>query len=271
MRDRLLFGVLMAVSIVVVVLALPPWGLGAVVLFALYHCAGEYQAMARPEGDGLDRAIFLLALGVTVSWPLVRDHLFAGYTHSAALTGGMVILILARLTRPVPIEDSARKLGLDALGLCWIGLSFPLIYMLRDRPNGGWFIVMVMAITFLQDTGAYFAGKFLGKHPLAPKLSPKKTIEGVVGGVTAATCGAFIARTWFPGHETLTVTDCIILGVVGALMGVCGDLFESMLKRAFGVKDSGTLIPGHGGFLDRVDGLLFVGPFAYYYTEAFVL
>jgi phosphatidate cytidylyltransferase len=124
---------------------------------------------------------------------------------------------------------------------------------------------MVMAITFGADTGAYFAGRFLGRHKLYEKISPKKTIEGAVGGVATGILAAYIAQSFFPGLGNLSTVDVLILGGGGAIAGMLGDLFESMVKRAHGGKDSGTLIPGHGGVLDRIDALLFVGPFAWFY------
>jgi phosphatidate cytidylyltransferase len=122
-----------------------------------------------------------------------------------------------------------------------------------------------MLITFGGDTGGYFVGRAFGKHKLAPQLSPKKTIEGYLGGVALGGMGVWVAQSSFAVCADLTLIDGIILGCVGVTLGVAGDLFESMLKRATGVKDSGTLIPGHGGVLDRVDALLFVSPFVYFY------
>jgi phosphatidate cytidylyltransferase len=124
-----------------------------------------------------------------------------------------------------------------------------------------------MAITFGADTGAYFAGRLFGRHKLYEKVSPKKTIEGAVGGLAAGIGFAFLGRAIAPGLGDLTPLDAILLGGVGAALGIVGDLFESLLKRSSGVKDSGDLIPGHGGVLDRIDALLFVGPFVYFYLE----
>jgi phosphatidate cytidylyltransferase len=124
-----------------------------------------------------------------------------------------------------------------------------------------------MAITFGQDTGAYFAGRFLGRHKLYEKISPKKTIEGAVGGLVTAVGFALAFRAYAPGLSDLTGADVALLGGGGAVLGMVGDLFESLLKRSSGVKDSGALIPGHGGVLDRIDALLFVGPFVHLYLE----
>ena len=165
------------------------------------------------------------------------------------------------------VETAMQRLSLDALGLLYLGVTMPFIFLLRDRPGGGQVVILAMGVTFLSDTGGYVFGRLFGKHKLYPVVSPKKTVEGVMGGVLFATGTAFLARVLFPDLGHLTALDCIVLGVVGSAFAVTGDLVESLMKRAFGVKDSGTLIPGHGGLLDRIDALLFCGPFVWVYLE----
>ena len=263
---RITMGLAMAVAIVCVLVYTPPWGLAAVVLAATLAAAHEFQSIARQDADGIDRGLFTFVLLGVVSWPLINPHV-PRYDHATALTLGFLLLAIARVLRPGAIDSSARRLALDALGLLYIGVTFPYIYLLRDRPDGGFWVITLMAIAFGGDTGAYFVGRFLGRHKLYPLLSPKKTIEGAFGGIAAGVGAAFIARTWLPGLGFLSPVDCVVLGVGGASLGVLGDLLESLFKRAYGVKDSGALIPGHGGILDRVDGLIFAGPFVYFYLE----
>jgi len=264
--SRIISALVLSTGIVAILVFTPPWALGLVVLLALVLCAGEYQKMARPDASGFERGAFLFACLLVVCWPVINREL-PMYTHGVAFLLAFFVLAFGRLARPLPLETSLSKLGLDGAGLLYIGVTFPFVFLLRDRPDGGWTLLMVMAITFLSDTGGYFAGRFLGKHKLYPAVSPKKTIEGLFGGLALAVVAAFVARHFFPGHGYLTPVDCIVLGVVGALFAVTGDLVESMIKRATGVKDSGTLIPGHGGMLDRIDGLLFCGPFCWFYLE----
>lgn len=266
MLSRIVSGVLLSAGIVAILVFTPPWALGLVVLLALFLCAGEYQKMARPDASGFERAAFLVAALAVVCWPVIARWL-PMYTHGVAFLAAFFLLAIVRLARPLPIEQSFAKLGADAVGLLYLGCTFPFVFLLRDRPEGGWPLLMVMAITFLSDTGGYFAGRFLGKHKLYPAVSPKKTVEGLIGGLVLAVAAAFAARAFFPGMGYLRPVDCIVLGIVGALFAVTGDLVESMMKRAYGVKDSGTLIPGHGGMLDRIDGLLFCGPFCWVYLE----
>lgn len=272
MLSRIISGVVLSAAIIAILIATPPWALWIVVLVALFLCAGEYQKMARPDASSGERAAFLLASYAVVSWPLIRME-WPVYSAAVAFFVGFIILAVARLARPLPIETALQRFGADAAGLLYLGCTFPFVFMLRGDgsgtgPHGGWVLLMVMAITFLSDTGGYFAGRFLGKHKLYPVVSPKKTVEGLIGGLALATAAAFAARAFFPGLEILGPVDCIVLGVVGALFAVTGDLVESLMKRAFGVKDSGTLIPGHGGMLDRIDGLLFCGPFCFIYLAA---
>lgn len=266
MLSRIISALVLSVGIVAILIFTPPWVLGLVVLLALFLCVGEYQKMARPDASGFERGAFLLASLAVVCWPVIQKQ-WPMYTHGVAFLLAFFVLAFARLARPLPIEQSLNKLGVDAAGLLYLGVTFPFVFLLRDRPDGGWTLMMVMGITFLSDTGGYFAGRFLGKHKLYPAVSPKKTIEGLFGGIALAVAAAFVARQFFPGHGHLSPVDCIVLGVVGALFAVTGDLVESMMKRATGVKDSGTLIPGHGGMLDRIDGLLFCGPFCWFYLE----
>jgi phosphatidate cytidylyltransferase len=262
---RILSGLAMAAGIVCVLIFASPMALLAVVAFAMVIAAHEWQTITQSEVTRADRGVFLVALAISALQPAVQMHLPA-WSHATALTASFALLGVARLFMPDPIETSTRRLAMDALGLLYIGLTFPLIFLLRGQDqDGGYKILMVMAITFGADTGAYFAGRFLGRHKLYEKISPKKTIEGAVGGVATGILAAYIAKTFFPGLGNLTTVDVLILGGGGAIAGMLGDLFESMVKRAHGVKDSGTLIPGHGGVLDRIDALLFVGPFAWFY------
>ena len=126
---------------------------------------------------------------------------------------------------------------------------------------------IMRAASLANDTAAYFTGRFLGRHKLYPAISPSKTVEGAVGGLFGGLAAAIACRaTFFPA---LTLRDCLMVAVPGAVIGPIGDLLESMIKRSAGVKDSGRMLPGHGGILDRVDALLFVTAWIYAYTTRF--
>jgi len=266
MLTRVTSGIILAGSVVAVLLYTPWWGIGVVVALALLLCTAEYQRMARPEAPGWERVAFVLACAAVAGYPAIAKC-WPAYTHGVSFLVAFYIIAITRLARPDPIESSVRRLGLDLTGLIYLGATFPFVLLLRDRPDGGFVLLMVMVVAFSSDTGGYFVGRFLGRHKLYPKISPKKTVEGAIGGIAMAIAGMFCARAYFPGLGELSPLDCVVMGAVGAVFAIIGDLVESMMKRAFGAKDSGTLIPGHGGMLDRIDGLLFCGPVLWLYLE----
>jgi len=171
-------------------------------------------------------------------------------------TGAFVLA--ARVHR---IEGITISMGVTLLGIVWIGIPLVHAVLLRDLPNhGAALLIDVLVGTFAGDTGAYAVGRTFGSHRIAPSLSPNKTLEGLVGGFLIGTM-AF----WFAGlyQDWLSGVDALIIGAAVAAVAPVGDLFESMLKRSAGVKDSSSLIPGHGGMLDRIDALLFAAPVYY--------
>ena len=147
------------------------------------------------------------------------------------------------------------------LGVWWIGLAFAHAVLLRDVQHGNAILIDVMVGTFLGDTGAYLGGRLFGRRPLAPEISPKKTVEGLVCGMLVAIVSVFVAglyQTW------MTQGDALLLGLAIAVLGPVGDLFESLVKRDAGTKDSSTLLGAHGGVLDRFDAVIFTVVAAYY-------
>jgi phosphatidate cytidylyltransferase len=164
-------------------------------------------------------------------------------------------------------RPSVGGLALTLLGVYWIGFALAIAVLLRGLPHGLGITIDVLVGTFLGDTGAYLGGQLFGRRPLAPSLSPSKTVEGLLIGMAFAVLGVWIAgryQTWLPG------THAIVLGVGVALAAPVGDLFESFLKREAGVKDSGTLFGAHGGALDRLDAALFAIVVGYYIWAAYV-
>lgn len=134
---------------------------------------------------------------------------------------------------------------------------------LRLLPEGSWMLMSVFIMVWVCDSGAYFSGYFLGKHKMAPHLSPKKTIEGGVGGVLLTVVAALIIQRFLPIAPNML--NAVVVALLVAFGAIVGDLFESYLKRSFGVKDSGNILPGHGGFADRFDSFLMVAPLCLYY------
>ncbi len=179
-----------------------------------------------------------------------------------------IVLLLSALVRPEPIDVSIRRTALMFLGVAYCCALIPYLSLLRNLPGGLGLAFGALFCTWASDTGAYFAGRALGRHKLYPKISPSKTIEGLVGGLVAAVLVAIVVRHLFA--LPISQTDAVVIGIIAALLGTAGDLCESMLKRSVGAKDSSALIPGHGGVLDRFDAVMFVAPAVYLYLVIFV-
>jgi phosphatidate cytidylyltransferase len=190
-------------------------------------------------------------------WPQ-GGRAFQDWSGVAAAAAVVALLAAAMLQRG-SIEQAPRSAALGALAWGYAGLLPASVVALRVREDAGWqWVVLLFVVTWANDTFAYFTGRFLGRRPLAPRISPKKTWEGFWGGAAGSVGGALAVKfLLLPG---LSVRAAVVLGAGAAVFGPIGDLSESMLKRAAGVKDSGKIIPGHGGLLDRIDAVLFVAP-----------
>ncbi len=162
-----------------------------------------------------------------------------------------------------PLQEAPTRVSHLVMGFLYGSVGMTALSAVRLMPDGLAWVIAALVITWANDTAAYFAGRFLGRHKLYPAVSPNKTWEGFAGGLVGSVGGMFIARAFF--FPVFTVADCLLLGLFGGVLGPIGDLCESMLKRAYGVKDSGRVIPGHGGILDRVDALLFNAPLVFVY------
>lgn len=181
----------------------------------------------------------------------------------AAETGGPSRVLLALVVSLVVVfvisisdhqPTTLPGLAVVILGLVWIGLAFAHAIMLRELIHGSAIVFLVLIATFITDTGAYFGGRAFGRRPLAPRISPAKTIEGLLIGIVAGTAAAWFTGLYF---DWLSGVDALILGLSVALVAPLGDLFESYVKREAGVKDSGSIFGAHGGVLDRLDAVFF--------------
>jgi phosphatidate cytidylyltransferase len=237
-----------------------PLGFGVLVLVIAGLALWEYLAITLPAASVRLRAT-LIAIGVGLSAGLYfRPGLGVVWAAAAFIATAGVVLF-----DPGEIGAAAARLGFAVFGVFYLGtLTAPLAILQRDAPAGRIWVLLAIALTFGNDTGAYFAGRAFGRHKLYPTVSPKKTVEGAVGGLVAGLVVMFVARATFA--PWLTVRDCLLVAIPAAVVGPIGDLVESLVKRACGVKDSGRLIPGHGGILDRIDALLFVAAWVYVYV-----
>jgi phosphatidate cytidylyltransferase len=177
----------------------------------------------------------------------------------------MIILYLTLSPRRQPLSDAVVTI----VGMVWIGLlSFAILIAHGPQPVA--YILFVVFLVVANDTAAYFVGRSLGRRKLAPQLSPKKTVEGLVGGMVAGLIVATVLAT-FPAWETIGIAKALVAGVLVGVVVPLGDAVESMVKRSLGVKDMGSVLPGHGGMLDRIDGFLFAAPAIYYLFRGFGL
>lgn len=232
------------------VLAGPPLGvqLGFFVVAGL--CLAELFAMALP-GRRLEQGVGVVAGLAVVAAAASGDQLALDVAVAASLTA----LPLVVLARARPIEGAAARLLTLLGGVAYLGGTFAFGITLAYSPGA---LMLIFCIVFPGDSGAYFAGRFLGKRKLYELVSPKKTVVGAFGGLAGSVAGAFLIRALLIPDLDPVFTLFAALG--GGALAQAGDFVESLLKRTFGVKDSGRLLPGHGGMLDRVDGLLFVLP-----------
>jgi phosphatidate cytidylyltransferase len=189
-------------------------------------------------------------------------------------------IILAALTYHViryerGRDEAAIDFGITAAGLTYLGWIGAYLFNLRTLPDGGWWLMIVLPCIWLGDSGAYSIGRYYGKHKMAPRLSPKKSWEGYAASIfTGMIAGAFFVYAYhtfgnFHGH--ITILQGAILGLIMGAIPPIGDLGESMFKRQSGIKDSSDVIPGHGGFFDRIDSWVFGAVIGYYFLIYFIL
>ena len=178
------------------------------------------------------------------------------------------LLIFAFAARPQHQNGATVSIGVTLLGVLWIGVPLAHAVLLRDLPShGAALLIDVLVGTFVTDTAAYATGRMFGSHRITPNISPNKTIEGLVGGFVIGTMGF-----WFAGlyQDWLSGVDALLIGAAVAAVAPMGDLFESMLKRDLGTKDTGTIFGPHGGILDRLDAVFFTIVVGYYLAVALV-
>ncbi|MEC8051240.1 MAG: phosphatidate cytidylyltransferase [Myxococcota bacterium] len=192
-----------------------------------------------------------------------------GYIDNALAILVLVSLLafLAVLKSPAPLEGAHHRVSNLLLAMAYAGVLLPMLGRLRDMDEGLGFCLAAIFCTWGSDTGAYFAGKALGKRKLFELVSPKKTLEGAIGGVICGGLVGLIVQQLFA--PSLSQVEAFGLGVIAAVVGAIGDLGESLLKRSTGIKDSSQLIPGHGGVLDRFDGVMFSAGAVYLYLTLF--
>lgn len=235
------------------VLVFPAALVGAYELFGMTH-----------PGDKVSQAI---GVGLTALVSLVV--FFHGFDVRWLLTLLLVVPLagpLLTLARLGDIQTAALRGIAMGMGPLFVGVPLTCLAMLRRDMGaaGASYVVMTLMFAWFGDTGGYFAGRYFGKNKLYPAVSPKKTVEGALGGLGGSVLGALLAHFWY--LPSIPLWHAVPLAIVAGALGQLGDLGESLIKRSTGVKDSGAIVPGHGGILDRVDALMLTSAVVYLYT-----
>lgn len=239
-----------------------PWMWATFIALATLVGAIELYGMTH-HGDRVAQVVLILMTGGVFAtlW-------FAGRDPRALLAMTLLLPIastLLALARLGDIPSAALRYAASTFGPIFLGGGMATLAMLKrdGKDDGPAFILFTLLLSWMSDTGAYFAGRFLGKRKLYPAVSPKKTVAGAFGGIAGSCVGAAFATFLF--MKSMPAWHAFGFGVVGGALGQLGDLGESLLKRSVGVKDSGGIVPGHGGILDRVDALLVTSTLLYLY------
>jgi phosphatidate cytidylyltransferase len=253
LRQRVFTALVLVAVLLGVVVWLPP--VATVVLVSLLVLVGawEWAAFIRADSTAL-RLGYVVVVGLlcAAGWRFIADDSFMRVVMLVATAWWFVAFLWVALAPAKVSAAGAALAGLLALVPCWLALVF---FATRMTPRAGW-VLFSLALVWAADTGAFFAGKFFGRVPLAPRVSPKKTWEGVLGGLVLSGAVAAVCGPWLGASGFAFISLCVAV----AALSVVGDLTESLLKRASGLKDSGSLFPGHGGMLDRIDSVTAAAP-----------
>lgn len=257
-RTRVIAALFMAPIAIAAILWLPtPW---MAALSAMLFLAGLWEWLKLSEvDDTLQRTILLvlnLLLMVLITWAGQGSLVLFQLMVVVGVGWWLLALLWLRFNRFASDHDThARVFKMAAGTLATLAAWCSLVLIHGGEPMGHRWLLTALAIVWAADSGAYFAGRKFGKHKLAPQVSPNKTIEGLLGGLLAGVVTGLVFG-WLAGATPAQLPLLAVACVATVLFSVVGDLFESLLKRHVGAKDSGTLIPGHGGILDRIDGVL---------------
>ncbi len=228
----------------------------------------EYLNLADARKFKTLRAEGMAALGLLLfPWVVQLPALWTGHD---ALPLGLFLLTLSFLWSSRPLKEMVVSVSVTFFGVAYFGVFGAYFFRLRDLPEGAWHLLWLYIATWAYDTGGYFGGRWWGKHRFAPLASPKKSVEGCIGGFVLTLAGLSILWKIFPFYaREYSFLDVLVLAALLSLFGQLGDLVESIIKRSLSAKDSGSFFPGHGGVFDRIDSLLFNAPILFYYLILF--
>lgn len=253
MKERVLTAV---VGVPVLLLLIYLGGIPFAVLTGILVAVGtyEYRKMVEKEHIFLFYSVLFVEaiMLVTMYWG------WKSWASVGLMLAFLLIFIHAIIYYP---KITVVDMGINFLAILYIGWTLPHLIAIERLPYGTTMLFYLFIAIWSSDTGAYFAGRFLGKHKLAPLVSPNKTIEGSIGGIVTTIVVLLLINL---GFKLFAIQEIIGLAIILSVVGQIGDLVESMLKRFMGIKDSGNILPGHGGILDRFDSLIMAAPFLFY-------
>ena len=256
---RVISGLLFLPIFYVVTWKLAPVYFAALILLAVIVGQYEFYRMVRVRNIKPQ-----IVIGIVIGTLVVLDTyhpLFIGL-DMLLLAACLILIMVARLFSRQPVDSAIEDVAFTFLGVFYVAILFSFQIVIRLGVDGKQWLVFLYLVIWASDIGAYAVGIPFGKHRLYVKISPKKSIEGLVGALIASAGMALICRAWF--MPPIGLGEAVGIALLLAVAGTIGDLIESLFKRAVGVKDSGGIIPGHGGILDRMDSMLFAAPALYY-------
>jgi phosphatidate cytidylyltransferase len=255
---RIVTGLILAAGWLLLLLA------GPYLLFCLVITAGaaiglyEYLHMSSPDADKR-HVVPVIILGIL---PLLAASFWGSHAVNSSLFLALLILIIITVVSYPSLENGLFFVARLWFGIFYIGFCSAHLIMLRAMEQGVSWLLVLTAVTVFSDTGAYYIGRMFGRTKLHPALSPGKTRAGAVGGILGGTLGGLAVAMFFIEGTNFALVAFLTVGL--SAVGIVGDLIESLIKRVSGVKDSGRILPGHGGLLDRCDSLLLAAPVLFY-------
>lgn len=255
MLNQRVISALVAVPLLVFFIVMGGYVFKAGVLFLICKAVLEYsKAYEKTDSNVITPIIIIGAL---------FNILIVSNDKTSYMFPLIILVTLCSMAAPIFLKRyNVLSSAVTITGYIYIAVFFSILILIRDIPGGNKYIWMVFIIAFCGDTMAYYTGRLFGKRKLCPDVSPKKTVEGFIGGIAGSIIGLMV---WYIFIKDFSLPSLILLGAVGSIISVIGDLSASLIKRYVGIKDYGNIMPGHGGILDRFDSILFTAPVVYYY------
>lgn len=266
MTTRVFTGIILAVTMAAIILLAPVVVFKSLVLVVAGLALNEYMGIVLKKGNFLYHWV-IVGIGVLLAAMVVFHAPLPAVAF--VLVFGIFAAAMIQMYHATTLEETTSRLGLASFGLLYICMTLPFLGWIREMEHGRTILFMALGAAAMGDTFAMLAGKTIGGRKMSPLTSPNKTWAGFIAGFFGSAFAVWVFKMLL--WRELSLLHVAALGVLVGLTGPLGDLIESMLKRDYHIKDSGTLIPGHGGILDRIDAQIFTGPAVFFYAKWFIL